>query len=347
MSHVPSVSTQRSAVGDAAAREWKPGSYALQDAWFPVAHSATVSADPVLRIVHSQRYFIWRDGGQVFASDTHPGADPSPALTTFTDAKGLYPAIERYGHIWVWYGDAKRADPAFIPDIPFLPLHRQQPRYSWGVNFFHCTYELVLENILDLTHIDFVHGAYAGNSESEEDSIRFESTSETVTMIRTIRGRPTSDYQRDVLGVTERYQDMSAFTHVFIRSGVCFLHSHYSSAPSIPLMQSNTPESLTLTRANYVFGVQQTQNKEYARAWPKTAAIIAQQDESVLNPQNPRYLGKSARGDRSTRFDAAGLHYRSRHNALVERQQAGDFNYLPDIKEGSDLAEILKVRRLN
>ncbi len=192
------------ALGNISGREWRPGSHALQDAWFPVAHSATVTGDPVLRIVHSQRYFIWRDAGRIYASDTHPNAAPSYGEKTFTDAKGMYPAIERYGHIWVWYGDAQRANPAFIPDIPFLPLHRQQPRYSWGVNFFHCTYELVLENILDLTHIDFVHGAYAGNSQSEEDSIRFESTSETVTMIRTIRGRPTSDYQRDVLGVTER-----------------------------------------------------------------------------------------------------------------------------------------------
>src|SRR3546814_18589802 len=84
-------------------------------------------------------------------------------------------------------------------------------------------------------------------------------------MIRTVKKRPTSRYQRDVLGVSEPYQDQTAFTHVFIRSGVCFLHSHYSSAPSMPLMQSNTPESRILTRANFAFGIQQTDDARFAR----------------------------------------------------------------------------------
>jgi hypothetical protein len=70
------------------------------------------------------------------------------------------------------------------------------------------------------------------------------------------------------------------------------------------------------------------------------------QDESVLNPENPRYLGQRPRADCSTRFDAAGLQYRARHNTLVERQRSGDFAYLPDMSQGSDLAQILKINRL-
>jgi phenylpropionate dioxygenase-like ring-hydroxylating dioxygenase large terminal subunit len=326
--------------------EWRPGTFALQDAWFPVAHSPTVRANSILRLVHSRRFHIWREGSQIQAADFHPRTRRVGPLSHFTDEHGYYPVVERYGHIWVWYGHAQHADPRHIPDIPFLHPDRAQPKYACGVNFFHTTYELVLENILDLTHIDFVHGAYGGTSESLEDTVRFESTSETVTMIRTIKGRPTSAYQRDVLGIREPFQDTSAFTHVFIRSGVCFLHSHYSSAPSIPLMQSNTPESKTLTRANYVFGVQQTDHAEYAKAWPKTASIIAAQDESVLNPQSRRYLNQRPRPDLSTRFDAAGLHYRARHRALMERQNGGDFSYLPDTALGSDLADILKIKRL-
>jgi phenylpropionate dioxygenase-like ring-hydroxylating dioxygenase large terminal subunit len=327
--------------------DWRPGEFALREAWFPVAHAPTLHRQPLLRMVHSQPYYLWRDGDRVRATDFHPAVRRRSERSEFVTASGDYPLVERFGHIWVWYGNPQHADPALLPDIPFLPRGKAQPAYSWGVNFFHCTYELVLENILDLTHIDFVHGAYAGQAESEEDNITFESTSETVTMIRTIKQRPTSKYQREVLGVTEKYQDQTAFTHVFIRSGVCFLHSHYSAAPSIPLMQSNTPESPTLTRANYVFGIQQTDDSNYARQWPTTAWIIATQDESVLAPQSPRYLYQPPRRDFSTRFDAAGLHYRRRHNALIERQRKGDFAYLPDVADGSDLADILKVKRLS
>jgi len=329
-----------------ASAEWRPGEFSLRDAWFPVAHEPALGRDAVLRIIHGERIFVWRDGQEVRATAYHPNANGRPA-TFFTDQTGHYPSIVRYGHVWVWYGDPANAHPDFLPDIPFLHAQKAQPAYAYGTNFFHCTYELVLENILDLTHIDFIHGNFSGESDSDEDTIRFESTSETVTMIRTIRGKPTSTYQREVLGVEALRQDMTAFTHVFIRSGVCFLHSHSSEAPSIPLMQSNTPESTALTRANFVFGVQQTTNRQYARDWPKTAPIIAQQDESVLNPQNPRYLGQSPRPDCSTRFDAAGLHFRRRYNDLVERQKNGDFDYAPDIAEGSDLAEILQVKRLD
>jgi phenylpropionate dioxygenase-like ring-hydroxylating dioxygenase large terminal subunit len=332
----------------ATATEWRPGEFALRDAWFPVVHSPTLRNGHVLRrLVHAQPFYIWRDGDRVRATEFHPATQAKAERSEFVDATGDYPVYERFGHIWVWYGDPSHADPALLPDIPFLPRDRAQPKYSWGLNFFHCTYELVLENILDLTHIDFVHGNFSGRPESDEDSIAYESTSETVTMIRTIKGRKTSDYQREVLGVTEKYQNMKAYTHVFIRSGVCFLHSYYSSAPSIPLMQSNTPESTTLTRANFVFGIQQTDDLNFRRAWPGTAPQVAAQDERVLNPLNPRYLHQGFRPDCSTRFDAAALHYRRRHNALVQRQKCGDYGYLPDIAEGSDLAEILEVKRLS
>lgn len=322
--------------------EWRPGEFILRDAWFPVAHSPEALHKPILRMVHSTPYYLWRD-------ETHwRSANVHPAQSSKHCEHIAHPVIERYGHLWVWYGERSNADPTLVPDVPFLPAHRAQPSYARGVNFFHCTYELVLENILDLTHIDFVHGTMAGAAEhAEEDTVRFESTSETITMIRTVKKRLTSRYQREVLGVTEKYQDQTAFTHVFIRSGVCFLHSHYSAAPSIPLMQSNTPESRTLTRANFAFGIEQTDHKMYRRAWPATAPIIAEQDESVLEPQNPRYYGRPPQRDCSTRFDSAGLHYRQRHAALVERQQRADFSYQRDYHEGADVAELLHVRRLS
>jgi phenylpropionate dioxygenase-like ring-hydroxylating dioxygenase large terminal subunit len=325
---------------------WQPGEAMLRDAWFPVAHSPSLKGQAMLRMVHSQPFHIWRDADRLRATDWHPGAkrvDQPNAMAR----NGDYPVIERFGHIWVWYGDPANADPALMPDIPFLPYERAQPSYARGVNFFHSTYELVLENILDLTHVDFVHGSFRGGADhaAEQDEVRFQSTSETVTMTRLTRGRPTSSYQRDVLGVSEKFQDQTLFAHVFIRSGMCFLHSRYSSAPSIPLMQSNTPESRTLTRANYAFGIEQTTDEGYRRMWPRTAATIADQDEAVLNPQNPRYLDRPPRNDCSTRFDAAGLHFRRRYNALVERQKRGDFSYLPDSIDDGQLGETLGVRR--
>src|SRR3546814_4059204 len=84
---------------------WRPGEYALRDAWFPVAHTPTLSNCALHRTVHSQPYFLWRDDGIVRANNNHPGAPHKRPPSKFTDALGNYPVVNRYGHIWVWYGD--------------------------------------------------------------------------------------------------------------------------------------------------------------------------------------------------------------------------------------------------
>src|SRR5690606_25484949 len=99
-------------------------------------------------------------------------------------------------------------------------------------------------------------------------------------------------------------------------------------------------ESRILTRANFAFGIQQTDDARFAREWPRTATIIGQQDESVLNPQHARCLMKAPQRDLSTRFDAAGLHYRKRHLEMVARQKQGDTSYLPDAAAASRVADV-------
>lgn len=350
-----SVSTTQSiSISDAISNprkqaEWAPGKYNLRDAWFPVAHSRNVTNNVARRFIHSQPIFLWRKNKQLQATVMHPFSDNSQQqkASLFTGDSGHYPVLERYGYAWVWYGNPDRADIELIPDIPFISSTRGSPAYANLNNYFHCSYELVLENILDLTHIDFVHGNYGGTHESEEDKISVESTSETVTMIRNTTKKPTSEYQKNVLGIRARYQDVTFFTHVFIRSGLCFLHAHYSAAPSMPLMQNNTPETRFLTRVDSTFGVDQCDDANYRRTWPTTGPMVAEQDESMLKPQNPRYILTNNARDMNTRFDTAGLLFRRRFMSLVQRQQQGDFSYLSDTAEGSDLAEVLNVKRLS
>ena len=191
----------------------------MRDAWFPVVHSPTLGNAPFLRTIHLQSCFLLRDADGVHATDHYPAISHHAALVGLTDHVGRFAAVERFGHVGLWYDDPTRADERYLPDMPSCRSAARSPAIRSGVSLFHCTYEVVLENILDLTHIDFVHGHYSGSSDADEDNISFESTSETVTMIRTIRNKPTSVYQRDVLGVTVARRDQKAFTHVFICSG--------------------------------------------------------------------------------------------------------------------------------
>lgn len=67
-----------------------------------------------------------------------------------------FPLLERHGFIWIWLGDAP-ADEAALPDFSQLDVghpngiaHTYMPR--------PCNYELITDNVMDLSHVDHLHG---------------------------------------------------------------------------------------------------------------------------------------------------------------------------------------------
>lgn len=73
-----------------------------------------------------------------------------------------YPAIEQDGIIWFWPGDPGKADPATIPDFSFIPDTENSHTIS-GYTLMKANYEYGTDNLLDLSHIEFVHtGSFAG-----------------------------------------------------------------------------------------------------------------------------------------------------------------------------------------
>lgn len=75
-----------------------------------------------------------------------------------------YPVVERYSVLWTWMGDADRADPDLIPIFPFFdsPTHVIAGR---GTTHIKANYTLELDNLLDLSHLDFVHPTTLSNGE--------------------------------------------------------------------------------------------------------------------------------------------------------------------------------------
>ncbi len=73
-----------------------------------------------------------------------------------------YPAVERYKLVWVWMGDADKADLDLIPDCHQQddPHWASEPRYA----HFNANYLLVLDNLLDFSHLSYVHENTLGGS---------------------------------------------------------------------------------------------------------------------------------------------------------------------------------------
>jgi vanillate O-demethylase monooxygenase subunit len=73
-----------------------------------------------------------------------------------------YPVIEKYSMVWIWMGDPARADEALIPDFSC-----QDPARSYvAKRYLHVRANYVLEtdNIMDLSHIQFLHPGSLGSS---------------------------------------------------------------------------------------------------------------------------------------------------------------------------------------
>lgn len=75
-----------------------------------------------------------------------------------------YPAVERHRLVWVWMGDADKADPDLIPDCHHheSPEWRSIPMYA----SFKANYLLVLDNLLDFSHLSYVHENSLGGSKT-------------------------------------------------------------------------------------------------------------------------------------------------------------------------------------
>jgi vanillate O-demethylase monooxygenase subunit len=77
-----------------------------------------------------------------------------------------FPVIERYGFVWVWPGDAARADPARLPHLAWA----EDPGWTYGGGMYHvrCDYRLMIDNLMDLTHEKYVHATSIGQKELDE-----------------------------------------------------------------------------------------------------------------------------------------------------------------------------------
>jgi phenylpropionate dioxygenase-like ring-hydroxylating dioxygenase large terminal subunit len=71
-------------------------------------------------------------------------------------------AIERDDIVWVWGGDAQHADPALIPEFS-MTRNSATVRAVHGYTLVEAPYEFATDNLMDLSHIEFVHkGTFAG-----------------------------------------------------------------------------------------------------------------------------------------------------------------------------------------
>lgn len=72
-----------------------------------------------------------------------------------------YPVIEKYERVWIWFGEAELADPALLPDLDKIDITPATSR-SYHHMPMAANWLLVIDNLLDLSHADYIHPALGG-----------------------------------------------------------------------------------------------------------------------------------------------------------------------------------------
>ena len=102
-----------------------------------------------------------------------------------------YPVVDRHAYVWIWMGDPELADEGKIPDFsrltdPELGRHRIKLHILGN-------YQLIVDNLLDLSHLPYVHGTTTGNPPVSEDAkVANERHGDTVQVKRWAKDVPPS-----------------------------------------------------------------------------------------------------------------------------------------------------------
>jgi nitrite reductase/ring-hydroxylating ferredoxin subunit len=369
--------------------EFGRGGLVHRNAWFPFAHTASLGRRPISRTIAETPIVLWRDGqGHLRALEDrcrhrrallslgrvvdgvlecgyhgwrYDGAGACVKIPSLAADEKIPDGIalpsfvvaERYGLVWLWWGEPSAADERLIPDVAFLdPRGRALVRLE---NFFDTAQELVVENLLDMTHTDFVHGGLFGHPTSGEEDITLEATDEMVTMTRIAAGRKTPALLAPFLGFPKEitwFETMRIQVRTGTAYGIAWIDPPgwgtgilLGNIPEAPGRVRQCGIAVALGRARRAGGKGGRMRwfELLVESWG--TRLVSLQDNRMLRGQFPAYQRDDPRVDRSVASDVAGLRFRKLREQMAERQRAGDFAYAPDW-QGTDCAEAMRCDRI-
>jgi phenylpropionate dioxygenase-like ring-hydroxylating dioxygenase large terminal subunit len=94
-----------------------------------------------------------------------------------------YPAIEKHKAIWVWMGSAP-ADESKIPNFSVLDNVPELHTTKRDSIVIKANYQLIIDNLLDLSHTSYLHEGILGNADTVDSEITAEQDGDDVVVGR-------------------------------------------------------------------------------------------------------------------------------------------------------------------
>ena len=211
-----------------------------------------------------------------------------------------YPAIERYALVFVWLGDPKCADEALIPDF-----HENDAEGFTAVHgYLHvkADYRLLIDNLLDLTHVAIVHKTTLGGPGILENPLEVDVDGDVVRTLRVMRKvdpAPIHRLIRHFPGKIDRRQETVFRPPIYIHINLGAV-PHGSNEPiEVPhhvVINSLTPETERTT--HYFWSVARTRalDDETVSHKLKTIHDVAFNEDVVVIEAQQRMIDSDPAG---------------------------------------------------
>jgi phenylpropionate dioxygenase-like ring-hydroxylating dioxygenase large terminal subunit len=94
-----------------------------------------------------------------------------------------YPVVEKHKAVWIWMGEAP-ADAAKVPDFSVLDNVPELHTTKRDSITIRANYQLIIDNLLDLSHTSYLHEGILGNADTVESEITAEQDGDDVVISR-------------------------------------------------------------------------------------------------------------------------------------------------------------------
>lgn len=168
-----------------------------------------------------------------------------------------FPIVEQQNIVWIWMGDPALASDTPVPDYPFFD--KPERPQIFGTTYVKANFELESDNLLDLSHLDYVHTATIAQDLSKVGTFSVEQDGHRVASLWRAVGVKVPDLWRaffpeDELRV-DTWMDMhwSAPCHLMLNTGI-----KPSGAPAdaaIGTLQAHLATPETEFTTHYFWGV--------------------------------------------------------------------------------------------
>jgi phenylpropionate dioxygenase-like ring-hydroxylating dioxygenase large terminal subunit len=245
-----------------------------------------------------------------------PGQDSIPPQARVRS----YPTHERFNWVWIWMGDPARADPALIPNWWWA----DHPEWAFtrpDMIPVQCNYQLVADNVLDVTHLAYVHASSIGSPSITEFPGTVEREERLVRFTRWIRDRPPPPMYQEAGGFAGNVERWQIVEHVPPCFSVNFAGCS-DSTKRIDLMALSAPTPETERTTHYFFGFV----RNFGLGDPQKEKIFAEGMVKVFHEDIPILEAQQRNMDASLSrinlpVDAAPLAARRMLQSLIEKEQ--------------------------